>query len=171
MNAGCRSKRSDHCASSSRQECRYPVAHVLQQPCASVATIVHVSRGPKRWPSTAIAPRLEPCHRTTTIRAPCRPWALAAKIAVRALATRVFSTCTTMRSIAIGWTCKRGRIDKRGGRKVCRDGLARNPYGARRVAIQRKEQTVLWSAMCYYAGAGGLEFWHSSLSDRSHVCE
>jgi len=30
-----------------------------------------------------------------------------------------------MRSIAFGWTCKRGSKDKRGGRKICRDRAAR----------------------------------------------
>ena len=33
-----------------------------------------------------------------------------------------------MRFIAIGRTCKRGRNDKPGGRKICRDRVARNPY-------------------------------------------
>jgi hypothetical protein len=64
------------------------------------------------------------CHRTTTIRAPCRPCALAAMIAVRDLATHVSLTCMTMRSIAIGRTCKRGRNDNRGGGKMCRNRVA-----------------------------------------------
>ena len=70
------------------------------------------------------APRLESCHSKTTIRAPCRPSALAARIAVKALATRASSTCTTTRSIAISQSCKRGRNAKRGGTKMCRDRAA-----------------------------------------------
>src|SRR4030095_3930587 len=57
----------------------------------------------------------KPCHHKITIRGPWLPYALAGKIAVRALATRAFLTCTTTRSIAIGRTCRGGGEENGGG--------------------------------------------------------